>query len=65
VQNNPSDSKKIFRKPVVLQRVPVSGTTIWRMVRDGEFPAPLRLSKNTVGWLESDIEAWIEQRASR
>jgi prophage regulatory protein len=28
----------------------------------GEFPRPVRLTANSVGWLESDLEQWLEQR---
>ncbi|KEA63122.1 hypothetical protein ADIMK_2646 [Marinobacterium lacunae] len=30
----------------------------------GEFPRPIRLSANRVGWLESDLEQWLEQRTA-
>jgi predicted DNA-binding transcriptional regulator AlpA len=32
------------------------------MVKRGEFPASLRLSKRIVGWRESEVEAWIKSR---
>jgi prophage regulatory protein len=41
---------------------PVSRGTRWRMVRNGTFPAPVRLSPGRVGWRESDIVRWCEQR---
>nr|WP_010597693.1 AlpA family phage regulatory protein [Rickettsiella massiliensis] len=30
------------------------------MVAKGEFPKPIKLGKRSVGWLESDVDAWIE-----
>jgi prophage regulatory protein len=53
---------KILRKPAVVERVGLSGTTIWRLVRDKRFPAPVQLSANAVGWREADIEAWVASR---
>ena len=40
----------------------ISRTTLWRWVRDGYLPRPLRLGKKT-GWPRSVIENWkAEQR---
>lgn len=56
---------RIHRRPRVLKLVGLSDTTLWRRVRAGDFPAPFRLSPRAVGWLASDIEDWIQSRASR
>lgn len=40
----------------------VSETTLWRLRQGGQFPAPLQLSRNRIGWLRSDIEAWRDSR---
>jgi prophage regulatory protein len=37
-------------------------TTRHMLRREGKFPAPLRLSRNRVGWRLSDLAAWIESR---
>jgi prophage regulatory protein len=53
---------KLIRKPQVLARVPWSDTTLWRRVKDGTFPKPVRISPNCVAWREADVEAWIAGR---
>ncbi len=40
----------------------LSRATIWRLIKDKEFPAPFRLAKQAVGWEMADIESWIKQR---
>jgi prophage regulatory protein len=55
---------KILRKPAVVERVGLSATTIWRLTRAKKFPPPVRLSENTVGWYEHDIEGWLQARTS-
>lgn len=35
-----------------------SRTTIWRRIRDGDFPKPVPLGGRRVGWPEREIEAW-------
>lgn len=54
--------KKYLRLPDVQKITQLARTTIWRLERNDEFPKRRRLSKNAVGWLESEIEAWIESR---
>jgi prophage regulatory protein len=37
----------------------VSRSTIFRMIRNGEFPAPIRISGGTSRWRMSDVKAWV------
>jgi prophage regulatory protein len=55
-------SVRVLSQPAVLAKVPVSRTTLWRMERDGLFPKRIRISTNRVGWLETEIDAWLEER---
>ena len=36
--------------------------TRWRMEQRGEFPRRRKISPGRVGWLESEVRAWIETR---
>ena len=40
----------------------VSRTTLWRMVREGSFPKPVRISKGNAGYLLETVEAWMQAR---
>lgn len=53
----------IHRRPAVSARVGFGKTHIYEMIARGEFPAPISLSKRAVGWLSSDVDAWIEARS--
>ena len=45
----------------------VSKSTLYAWVRSGEFPAPIPLTPggSRVAFLESAVNAWIQQRAQR
>ena len=43
----------------------LSRSTAWRLQRLGDFPEPVRISVNRVGWWESELTAWKETRKSR
>jgi prophage regulatory protein len=55
---------RFIRLSGVQHRVPLSKATIYRKIREGAFPKPYALdgSGRSVAWLESDIDAWIDQR---
>lgn len=56
--------KKILRKKEVREITGLSDTSLWRLERDdSSFPRRLRLG-GAVGWLQEEIEAWIDARAA-
>jgi len=59
---------QIWRKRRVLEATGLSHSTLYRRIRDGSFPPPIPLgSSHAVGWLQSDVEGFIERcvRAAR
>jgi prophage regulatory protein len=54
----------ILRLPQVKSRCGLSRSSIYARVKDGGFPAPISLGARAVGWLESEVAAWIESRKS-
>ena len=52
---------KILRIAEVEKKTGLSRTTIWRREKAGAFPARKELGTNTVGWLESEVDKWIEE----
>ena len=44
--------------------VPFSNATLWRKVKDGTFPAPVKLSPRVTAWDVQKIREWIDARTS-
>lgn len=57
-----SSLPKIIRLPQVKMMTGCSRTQIYLKISKGNFPAPISLGARSVGWLESDVIQWIEQR---
>lgn len=53
---------RILRDKEVQERTGLSRVTRWRKIREGEFPQPVQLSTRSVGWRESEVNAWLENR---
>ena len=56
---------KILRIPVVLDRIGIGRSTLYELLAKGDFPASIPLGARSVGFLESEIDEWIESRARR
>ena len=39
--------------------LPFSAATLWRYVKNGTFPAPVKLGAKTTAWRVSDVRAWL------
>jgi len=58
-------TQKILRLREVISHVGLSRTTIYDYVSRGAFPAPIHLGGGkAIGWLESEVQQWIEQHAA-
>ena len=45
----------------LIQTLPISKASIWRKVKQGTFPAPVKLSVGITAWRTTDIETWLNQ----
>ena len=52
----------ILRLPDLVRVTGLSRTTLWRLEREGTFPARVRLSENSVGWREDEVLIWLKSR---
>ena len=50
---------RLWRLPMVLSNFPVSRANWLQGVKDGRYPAPVRLSTRCVAWRSADIRLLI------
>ncbi len=55
-------SPKIVRRPAVEATTGLRCSKFYQHMQAGIFPKPIRLGPKAVGWLESEVLAWIETR---
>jgi prophage regulatory protein len=53
----------IRQKELIPHVVPFSPATLWRKVRSGDFPKPIKLSENITAWRWDEVQAWIEAQS--
>lgn len=54
--------ERILRLADVKARTGLSRSTIYLNIGQGTFPRHIQLGARSVGWLESEIDAWIAAR---
>jgi len=57
-------NRRIMRKPELLALIGLSDATIWRLEKAGRFPRRIQLGGNSVGWFNTDVDAWMDSRAA-
>ena len=53
---------RILRLPEVMARTGLSRSTIYAWRVAGRFPQAVPLGTRCVGWIESEVEAWLRER---
>lgn len=48
--------------PPVQGILPWNPSTLWRKVKAGEFPQPVKLGPNSTAWVLDEVEAWLRER---
>ena len=54
----------ILRRHAVQARTGLSRSTIYLRVAQGTFPRPIPLGPRAVGWLEGEVEAWLQAQVA-
>ena len=53
---------KLLRIAAVLERTGLGRRTLYSEISAGRFPRPIQLTARNVGWLETDVDRWIQER---
>ncbi|AOX99696.1 AlpA family transcriptional regulator [Jeongeupia sp. USM3] len=53
---------KIIRVKQVIETTGLARSTIYKYIADGIFPKPIQLGARSVGWVEGEIQSWLEKR---
>lgn len=55
-------STSILRLPAVMKRTGLARSTIYLRISEGSFPKSISLGEKAVGWIEADIDNWINNQ---
>ncbi len=62
-QPAPNESmQRILRLDAVLEQTGLGRSTVYRMMAEHTFPAPVKLARRAVGWRHDDVLRWTNER---
>jgi prophage regulatory protein len=57
--------QNLLQKCDVLERLSISQTTLYAMMRTGEFPKPVKIGRRRVFWLQRDIDQYLNDQIDK
>ena len=52
--------KQLATQPGKSGYLPLSASTIWRLVKNGDFPQPIKLAASITAWKCIEVEQWLK-----
>ena len=50
-----------LRKPALLKQLGISSSTLYRLIKSGGFPSPVKLSERISIWRLDEVIIWLEK----
>lgn len=54
----------LLRLPAVLEATGLGRSTVYRVIAEHAFPAPVKIAKRAVAWRDDDVRRWTSGRPS-
>jgi prophage regulatory protein len=51
--------QRYLREKQILQLLPITRSTLWRWVRAGQFPKPIKISQGVTVWSQENVDAFM------
>jgi prophage regulatory protein len=58
------ENNTIIRLPKTIEKTGLSRSTIYKLESLGDFPKKIKLSPRTMGFLESEVDKWLADKAA-
>lgn len=55
---------RVLRMKMVVEITGLARSTVYKYIAEGIFPKPITLGGRSVGWVESEVFAWIQARVA-
>ena len=61
-KNQPVLTDRALTREEVCSKTGLSKSTVYRLIKQGGFPAPRRFGNRSSRWLESVIDGWMQSK---
>ena len=56
---------KLYRMAEVVRITGLRPSTVYKQIREGRFPKPIKITSRTSAWTNKSIDNWIEEKLDR
>ena len=60
-----TQNTKLIRLPAVIERTGYSRSWIYELINQKQFPQPIKIGSRAVGFIESEIEEFLQELISK
>ncbi len=54
--------QRFMRLPEVCRTLGLPKSTLYKLMSEGDFPRPVKLTSRVSAWLEEEIDGWKQER---
>jgi prophage regulatory protein len=54
----------LFRCQSVLEKTGLKRSSLYKLIKTGDFPKPIKITAKAVAWPSNEVEDWISERIS-
>ena len=65
MSSSKNQNHRLIRRKEVQTKTGLGASSIYAMMKQGDFPKAITLSERRVAWIESEIDQWIAERISK
>ena len=58
----PRAPRRMLRLRAVEERTGLARSSVYRAMREDNFPRPARVGRRAVAWVEAEVEAWLDTK---
>jgi prophage regulatory protein len=52
--------RRFLRLRTVLERTGLTRSTVYALIKASDFPSPVNIGPRAVGWVEDEVDDWID-----
>jgi prophage regulatory protein len=61
-KNKQTENQRLIRRKEVQTKTGLCASSIYTLMKKGDFPQSLQISIRCVAWIESEVDQWISDR---
>lgn len=55
----------VLRVKDLIQKLNISRSSLYKLIKEGKFPKPISLGARSVGWNSKTVDDWLDDRAKQ